>query len=224
MAPKQTPMNYVFGYGSLIERASRTTTTPSAWAAYPVIVDGIARGWWGRGGPIGAATCFLSAMRESGSSCNGVIYPVSDLELEAIDRREGLYDRVKIEPERITFLDGRKALASEADVWFYAQPEHLPVTESLASPEYPIVQSYVDICLNGCLEIETLYPLAQDAQFARMFVMATRDWSRYWINDRAQPRRPSAALPRAFQIDTILRELLPEVFTRVQFEPGNWHL
>ena len=44
-----------------------------------------------------------------------------------------------------------------------------------------ILQSYVDICVNGCLE----YGL----DFLRRFVHTTGNWSRYWLNDRIIARR-----------------------------------
>jgi hypothetical protein len=36
---------HIFGYGSLIQLESRTRTVPKAFAAWPVIVKGIARDW-----------------------------------------------------------------------------------------------------------------------------------------------------------------------------------
>jgi len=41
-----TRLQYIFGYGSLIERESRMRTWPSAEFASPVVVKGIARGWF----------------------------------------------------------------------------------------------------------------------------------------------------------------------------------
>ena len=37
--------SYVFGYGSLLERASRTRTNPDAVGAWPARVTGYQRGW-----------------------------------------------------------------------------------------------------------------------------------------------------------------------------------
>lgn len=48
--------NYIFGYGSLIEDASRRSTTPAARNAWPVRVLGITRGWWARGAATGLTT------------------------------------------------------------------------------------------------------------------------------------------------------------------------
>jgi hypothetical protein len=214
--------NYLFGYGSLIDRASRMATTPRAFAAYPVIVADVARGWWSYGRPIGFSTCFLGAANLAGARCNGVIYSVSDSELEETDRREAIYKRAAINPEQLTFLDGRKTLAHDATVWFYALPDGLTTSAEKPSARYPIVQSYLDLCLNGCLEIEALYPLAEEAGFTRMFINETRDWSPFWVNDRSYPRRPFATISRAGLIDTLLNEALPELFAQIQIEPPTW--
>ena len=37
--------DYVFGYGSLLERASRMRTNPDAVGAWPARVTGYSRGW-----------------------------------------------------------------------------------------------------------------------------------------------------------------------------------
>jgi hypothetical protein len=41
---------YIFGYGSLIEQASRMRTTPAVMYVLPARVRGYARGWWARTG------------------------------------------------------------------------------------------------------------------------------------------------------------------------------
>jgi hypothetical protein len=45
-AATSTRPQYIFGYGSLIERESRIATWPSAELAWPVVIKGIARGWF----------------------------------------------------------------------------------------------------------------------------------------------------------------------------------
>ncbi len=222
MAQQHGSANFIFGYGSLIERASRTSTTPSAWAAYPVIVEGVARGWWGTGAQVGFSTCFLSAIIDPKGRCNGVVYPVTTAELEQTDRREWFYERTALDTHAITFLDGRRSPPEDAKIWVYALKEGSPTQDHRPSAKFPIVQSYVDVCLNGCFEMETLYPLAKEADYARMFVQETRDWGTYWINDRIYPRRSFNMTPRASQIDALLNELLPDLFAKIQLEPAQW--
>src|SRR5271156_5303508 len=79
---------YIFGYGSLIEQASRMRTTPAAMYVLPARAPGFARGWWARTGAIGFSTTFVGAIPEKSSSMNGVVYAVSKEELEATNERE----------------------------------------------------------------------------------------------------------------------------------------
>jgi hypothetical protein len=77
------------------------------------------------------------------------------------------------------------------------------------SEETPMVQSYVDICINGCLELEALYrtlnePLAKES-FTKEFIRTSSGWSEFWVNDRVYPRRPGAYRPSATDIDKALQ-------------------
>jgi len=146
------PQNYIFGYGSLIEDESRQRTTPSARDAWPARVSGIRRGWWARGAKSGLTTTYLGAVVDPARTCNGVIYKVSAEELAATDRRESAgYQRCRIESDQITMLDGRDT-PLEGVVWAYLNlipPDKLG--DNLATFQFPIVQSCVDICIHGCL-------------------------------------------------------------------------
>lgn len=83
------------------------------------------------------------------------------------------------------------------------------------------MQSYVDICLTGCLQIEKGFPDAGDV--AGDFIDSTEEWSKYWESDRVNPRRPSfAGTPLASKIDQLLQEHLPKLFSQVQLAPGRW--
>ncbi len=212
-------LDYVLGYGSLIEQHSRTRTNPRAQVAAPVIVENVARGWWIHGNKIGYSPCFLGVQPQAGARCNGVVYPVTGPELEALDRREARYTRLQISARDVTLLDGGAGLPPDSRLWVYTVPDALRV---VPTARFPIVQSYVDICLNGCLEIEATYPQAQAASFAKMFIEATQDWNRYWVNDRLYPRRPHVFVPRAHQIDTLLHTHLPDLFAQIPLEPTAW--
>ena len=214
--------NYLFGYGSLIEDESRERTTPTARYAWPVEVQDIRRGWWARGATSGMTTTYLGALKEADAWCNGVIYSVTEEELTATDARESAgYERCEIDYKDITLLDGR----SEPPVgkyWAYISKLDSALKDNLASPQFPIVQSYVDICINGCLEIEGKYPMAKD--FAAKFIETTQNWSEYWVNDRIYPRRPFIYQPTASQIDRALEQSEPtaDLFYEVELEPATW--
>ena len=201
---------YIFGYGSLVQRQSRMGTSAEAEFASPVIVHGVSRGWFDQtGGPSWNPT-YLGAVLEKDSVCNGVIFPVASAEFAAYGEREVGYQLTKIDPSQITMLDGSQTVP-EADIWFYGNTE-----KRFPSSEHPIVQSYVDVCLDGCLEIEGMYPLARQANFAEQFVKITSNWQPPWINDRIYPWRPSVCVPRASQIDALIQKVLgKDLFAKI---------
>ncbi len=208
---------FIFGYGSLIESKSRAMTSSAALDAAPANVVGIQRGWFGQTGGIGLSPTYLGAGADANSNCNGVIFKVSQQQLDAFDEHEPGYHRERIDQHHITMLDGSKS-APEGDIWFYANTEKRD-----PSPEFPIVQSYVDICLNGCLEIEATYPLAKEAEFAETFLQTSTNWSKYWVNDRIYPRRAFVYLPNASRIDALIRKVLgEEMFSCIEIEPASW--
>ncbi|HEU4678720.1 MAG TPA: gamma-glutamylcyclotransferase family protein [Terrimicrobiaceae bacterium] len=200
---------YIFGYGSLMQRESRMKTWAGAEFASPVIVKGVSRGWFDQtGGPSWSPT-YLGAVLEKDAICNGVIFPVSPESLSAYNQREVGYEPARIDASQISTLDGSPT--PEGDVWFYGNKE-----KKLPSSDHPIVQSYVDVCLDGCLEIEALYPLARQGNFAEQFIKTTSDWQPPWINDRIYPWRPFVYVPRAAQIDALIQEVLgAEMFAKI---------
>lgn len=76
-----------------------------------------------------------------------------------------------------------------------------------SSQQYPLVQSYADVILTGCLAIGT--------DFAIEFIETTQGWGQAWLNDRAQPRyqRAMHAVPHAAEIDQQLQALVPHAFS-----------
>ncbi len=208
---------FIFGYGSLIESQSRARTSASALYAFPVNIAGIQRGWFDQVGGVSLSTTYLGAVRNANASCNGVIFQVSQPQLEVFDQREAGYNRERIDQKNITMLNGSKS-APEGDIWFYASTE-----KRYASPECPIVQSYVDICLNGCLELEAIYPLAKEVRFAETFLKTCSNWSKYWVNDRIYPRRAFIYSPNASRIDQLIQEVLgEEMFSSIKIEPASF--
>lgn len=201
---------YIFGYGSLVQRQSRVGTWAGAEFASPVIVQGVSRGWFDQTGGASWSPTYLGAQLENDAVCNGVIFPVTAAEFAAYGEREVGYQPTKIDPSQITMLDGSQS-GPEADIWFYGNTER-----RFPSSEHPIVQSYVDVCLDGCLEIEAMYPLARQANFAEQFLKTTSNWQPPWINDRIYPWRPSVYLPRASQIDALIQKVLgKETFAKI---------
>ena len=154
---------------------------------------------------------------ESAMTVNGVLYPVEGADMSLFDRREAGYARVDVPLDVIEAVSWQQAPAT-GKVWVYIPigrngkiGEDLPV----ASATYPLLQSYIDVVLDGALE--------HSWDFARELVETTQDWSPYWLNDRELPRRPWVFDKNYAEEDQLLREtqpaaghfderLLPEVF------------
>ncbi|WP_328887772.1 gamma-glutamylcyclotransferase family protein [Streptomyces sp. NBC_00316] len=204
LLPPITGRNHIFGYGSLIQRESRTSTWPEAEKAAPAVVRGISRGWYDRMNTASWGPTYLGAVPMKGATCNGVVFSVTPEELRAFARRESGYRLTRIPSRDIAMLDGSKSPPA-GTVWYFAN-----VNRRYPSDRFPIVQSYVDVCLDGCLENEESYPEARESQFAKEFIRTTSDWQTPWFNDRIYPWRPFVYIPRANAIDTLLRDELGE--------------
>jgi hypothetical protein len=209
---------YLFAYGSLIQRAARVTTVPGAGSAYPAKVRGLRRGWWFQYAPEFGRTLsptYLGAMPDTDAVCNGVVFELPATGLEALAWREQGYVPTMLDPADIEVIAGNVSL-DHADVWYYATHDMRTPTE-----RHPIVQTYVDICVGGCLEIEEDFPAARAASFARQFLETTVDWEGPWINDRLLPWRPSIHEPRAWDIDELVAEVLGDgLFDQIRV-PGQ---
>lgn len=223
------PYAYIFGYGSLIETQSRASTVASALYAQPALVRGVQRGWFDRVMDTTNYTCtFLGAVATSPNIlCNGVIYPVSKQDFDAYVARESGYKPTEIKPDALIMLDGTTKLdpSPTNGIWYFANTER-----HVADQLFPIVQTYVDVCLTGCLQIEATYPLArriadfQNLSFAEVFIASTIDWSVFWENDRLIPRRPFVYQPKAYAIDQLLNKApgTKDIYPKIPLAPSRW--
>jgi len=64
------------------------------------------------------------------------------------------------------------------------------------------VQSYVNLFLGECFEVEIKYHIKD---FAKQCVETTDNWTKSCFNDRIHPRRPFD-IPFAVRIDNLLKE------------------
>lgn len=115
-------------------------------------------------------------------SCVGVLYPVTEIELSSFDAREIGYGREAIaienvelveyleldehydSPDHKFFLKAVAERRSDVQIWVY-----VPLMPSPPDDDHPIVQTYVDIILQGCLDIHK--------DFAREFIEDTKGWN-----------------------------------------------
>lgn len=172
-------LNYVFGYGSLICSKSRSITAPETLnrEVTPVLVHGLERMWAKRSA---TGMTAMGVRFQEGAECVGVFLPLTDSELLQFDEREKGYDRMPLLPadiEPVPFLNPKhyqgkqqqnllrliKEQPNDVCLWVYVQQE-----DQFPTPEHPIVQTYVDTILRGCLSISD--------EFAAEFITGTKGW------------------------------------------------
>lgn len=165
-------MIFVFGYGSIINYGTRTVESLREDMA--VRVSGLSRGWFQRIESL--STTSLGVVERDGASCNGVLVEVSPELLAELDNREEDYVRETLDHKNIELLTDGK-LEDETTVYVYKTTHPEPATE-----EFPIVQSYVDMVLYGCL--------AHGEEFAEEFVKTTEFSDAPLIDDADKPKHP----------------------------------
>ena len=247
--------HFIFGYGSLLCPQSRALTCPehAHTVVTPVAVRGVERIWSKR-------THRMTAMGirfNSKASTIGVLLPVTRHDIKEFDKREQGYDRIELrlsDIDRVPFLNEEHYQQQQQQqqhyhdetfwnakdqnarhavkIWVYIQKENLPPTK-----EHPIVQSYVDTILRGCLNVG-------GEDFAREFIRSTKGWhpddflgtstdisssdsdvahsscddeeeeEMLWVNDRCSPvyKRgdPAYMKEHAKSLDSLLQKYTPK--------------
>lgn len=229
----QTLPQFIVGYGSLMEEASKQRTAPDTGLNRPVLVRGFQRAWNARGNEIGFSTTYLGVdapktgeeRKVAGEATDDpLMYAAAyqDFSSEGIagtDARETFYCRYPVTADKIELLDGW-TFPDTAQIWIYALPRGHD--GDLPSERWPIVQSYVDIFITGCLDLadrvdHNRYP---ELKFAEACITTTKGWSQHWVNDRIYPRRAFIYQPNASKIDSLLAgsERTSNLFTQIRIE------
>jgi hypothetical protein len=198
------PTQFIFGYGSLINAASRNSTVGRVVPAIPVRVSaafGYLRAWDDRSSSGFTALGLRKPnANESASTINGVLYPVEGGDMAKYDIREQGYKRVEVPRDEIEAVSWQQ-LPMTGRIWVYipVKADGEPgVGLPAASAQFPLLQSYIDVVVEGALDYgET---------FARELLETTSDWSQYWLNDRELARRPWVYSPASSQVDQLLME------------------
>jgi gamma-glutamylcyclotransferase (GGCT)/AIG2-like uncharacterized protein YtfP len=181
-------MVYIFGYGSLIDQECRQHTFP-AKQAYAARLKGYARYWSALGQDADRSAVVI--VEQDNTSVNGVLIPFDDRYFEHLDERERGYQRVQIGLEQLQCLDVLPD--SEINVYTYVAPRHWQPKHNS-----PILQSYLDVCIRGCLH--------HSEDYATEFLLSTGSWGEHWIDDRKRPQ-----YPRALDFDTNLFEAVDKL-------------
>jgi len=184
---------WIFGYGSLINRASvrHTLADEAIGEVVPGRISGWRRSWSNR--VVARGRTGLGACVEAEGRINGVAIELLDPDFAALDLREAGYMRERVKDQ--TLVDG--------ELWLYTKPDGMP-----ASAEFPVAVSYLEVVLSGCL--------ALGREFAVEFLTETPGLTAL-MNDRAAPvypRRVPLAADEIAAIDDLLFTHLPEPVTR----------
>ncbi len=184
-------MTHIFSYGTLIHPKGRTYTGKTG-QAFPGYIKNFVRQWDFRCTKHNITALGIKYKKDA--LCNGMIIEIPDTQLSFFDKRETGYTRTLISPKDIISDYTCKKL------WAY-----IPDTYTIANLSYPIVQTYADIIIDGCLKV--------GYDFAQMFIRTTKNWDTTWINDRNKPLY-SHFLPNldTIIIDTLLQNTLHSVF------------
>jgi hypothetical protein len=208
------PTQFIFGYGSLINTASRNSTAGMSIPAIPVRVAaafGYVRTWNDRSESGFTALGLRKAdASEKASTINGVLYAVDGDDMAKYDAREQGYARVEVPREDIEPVSWQ-GLPETGRIWVYvpAKPNSEPgVGLPAADAQYPLLESYIDVVVEGSLEY--------GPDFARELIETTSDWSDYWLNDRELARRPWVHDPSSAEVDKMLMSS-PEVGAKLKF-------
>jgi hypothetical protein len=200
-------LDYIFGYGSLINTESRVETAKTG-PAIAVRVRELQRKW--NFVSLRNAMTALGAIAASKEgSVNGVLFSVSPDGLSQFDQRESGYIRVPLKQSTIARYDGQQL--PEGEFWTYVTKDD----SWHPTMECPILQSYLDVVICGCLEIKEEFAHEKEA-FAHEFVRTTENWNCPIENDRASPKyeRPirhaydTSIIDRILTASAIVRPLI----------------
>ncbi len=143
---------------------------------------------------------------------NGVLYPVEGNDMAAFDAREKGYVRVEVPRADIQAVSWQ-AIPAKGHIWVYV-PEvagkEPGVDLPAADARFPILESYIDVVVEGSLEY--------GPEFAREIIATTKDWSRNWLNDRDLARRPWVFDKQYEAVDKLLADFAPHFADRMLSE------
>ena len=164
-----------------MEKDSRTRTNKDAKNVKPIMIKNFERTWGQRSSRY--KITFLTIKKKEGAKLNAVYYPLSIKGISKLDKRERSYCRIKLKDNEVSFFNDKINLKNK-NFWVYAaKPDKINAPDE----KHPIVQSYVDIFLNGCFQIQDKFKINE---FSDLCIETTTEWSKNWVNDRVHARRP----------------------------------
>lgn len=206
------PSDFIFGYGSLINSASRNSSVTTPIQAVPVRVSaqfGFTRVWNDRA-PSGFTALGLRKADAAmpATTINGVLFPVAGGDIAAYDKREEGYARIEIPRANIEALSWQ-GIPKEGRIWVYVpvrSGSEPGVGLPIPNGRYPLLQSYIDVVVEGGLEY--------GEEYAKELIATTKGWSNHWLNDRLLARRPWVNDSKYSTVDTLL-SAVPAIKSRL---------
>lgn len=195
-----------------MKKTSLQRTLPFVNEIEPIYLNNYVRSWNAlEDKTVTVSTTYLGINKVLDKKTSGVIFEVEHQFLSTLDKREFLYTREKVAFENIEFLANNKLdIQPEDEIWIY-----ITSNPQKPSKKSPIIQSYVDVCISGCMELEEEFNLEN---FAQNFIQQTTNWSDHWVNDRIFPRAPHIHEPMAYNIDKLLFANVPQHFKNITIE------
>ena len=191
---------------------SLNRTLPQVEYIEPIYINDYERAWNAREDKTKTlSTTYLGVEKKDGSKINCIIFEVPEEELERMDQREFLYTRELVSIEKLEILEETNLNITANDkIWIYKTN-----TPKSPGPQQPLIQSYIDVCLSGCMDLEIKF---KTQNFALEFISLTKNWSENWVNDRIYPRAPHIHQPYAYKIDAMLSSALSSLYERITIE------
>jgi cation transport regulator ChaC len=210
MSDHSLSYEYVFGFGSIMDTSTHATWQTSE-ASSPMLGSvatisksfGYQRQWNFRSSTGFTALGVSKADREEERyNINGVLFQVPTDEMPNFDRREAGYERVSVPLQMLTFhsdicgthKQAHFNLTQNDRIWIYIP---LASHTMYADENHPLLQSYVDTVMRGCLEWG-------GESMAEEFLSTTGGWSCHFLNDTPSSRRPWLHRKEYNTIDALL--------------------
>mgnify|MGYP005847741093 CR=1 FL=1 len=208
---------YVFGFGSIMNSSTHSTWQTDAKSEETDLPGRIVKikksfgygRYWNFRSTTGFTALGVSRVRNHNNNLrnmNGVLFRVPSSMMPGFDRREAGYDKVSIPLEYIQVCDQEYPKSSKrprsafelqlsSKIWIYV-PKESHCRE--ADENHPLLQSYVDTVLQGCLEWG-------GEKMAEDFILSTGKWSSFFLNDIPNSRRPWLFRKEYDTIDRVLQ-------------------
>jgi tetratricopeptide (TPR) repeat protein len=222
--------DYIFGFGSIMNRGTHGEMVLPGVSVVLSKEFGYKRRWNFRSSTgftaLGVSKISPSSSDEDAMDVNGVLFRATQSMIPVFDRREVGYEKVRIPLENLEFVvsdeteteiktninvidenendssSWYKELGPNDRLWLY-----VPLTshKKMADENHPLLQSYVDTVLQGCLEWG-------GEAMAEKFIQTTGGWSTYFLNDTPSSRRPWLYRKDYSTIDRLLQKYASKTF------------